>query len=182
MSPDQTPRAPRHTALPATLVVLLMCAACGGAPARTAPTPVRLASTADSMAVVATLTGMFDALRVKDGAAVRSYLLPEARFTLLRPTPGAGDAVRVVVMTGEQFAAATTGPGATGVDEPIRNITVTVDGPLATAWAEYQVRANGAVSHCGYDAIHLVRQGDAWKVLNISDSFRRDGCGAMWTP
>jgi hypothetical protein len=25
-----------------------------------------------------------------------------------------------------------------------------------------------------------VRAGDSWKILNVSDTFRRQGCGAMW--
>jgi hypothetical protein len=160
----------------AVAVTLATLAACTRTPATPAPAP--LASAADSTAVAATLTRMFDALRVKDAATLRATLHPDARFTLLRPAPDGG--VRVDIITGAQFIESTTGPNARGLDEPIRNIRVTVDGPLATAWAEYQVRVNGAVSHCGYDAFHLVRTPAGWQVLNTADSFRREGCGPLW--
>jgi hypothetical protein len=133
---------------------------------------------ADSAAVAATLTRFFDALRVKDAATVRATLHPDARFTLLRPAPDGG--VRVNVITAAQFIESTTGPDARGLDEPIRHIRVSVDGALATAWAEYQVRVNGTVSHCGHDAFHLVRTPAGWQVLNTADSYRRDGCGPAW--
>lgn len=69
---------------------------------------------------------------------------------------------------------------ASGLDEPIRNAKVHIDGDLALVWAEYQVRVNGAVSHCGYDAFQLIRRAGSWKILSIADTFRREGCGPMW--
>jgi hypothetical protein len=42
------------------------------------------------------------------------------------------------------------------------------------------VRIDGNVSHCGYDAFHLARIGGKWKIINVSDTFRREGCGAAW--
>lgn len=158
---------------------VLACAPRGATSSPPAPAP--LATPADSAAVVATLTAMFDALRVKDAATVQATMHPQARFTLLRPAPGGGDSVRVLVLPAAAFLQNVTRPEAPPLDEPIRNVRVTVDGPLATAWAEYQVRtADGGVSHCGYDAFHLVRHAGRWLVLNVADSFRRDGCGGAW--
>jgi hypothetical protein len=57
---------------------------------------------------------------------------------------------------------------------------VQIDADLATVWAEYQVRIDGNVSHCGYDAFHLARLAGRWKIINVSDTFRREGCGAAW--
>lgn len=158
--------------------IVAVSAACARGPAAPAPTP--LATPADSAAVVGTLTRMFDALRTKDVAAFRAEFHPAGRFTLLRPIPGGPDSVGVVVLPLAQFVQAALGPTGSGVDEPIRNVRVTVDGPLATAWAEYQVRTPTGVSNCGYDAFHLVKQSGAWKVLNVSDSFRQSGCGPRW--
>jgi len=73
-----------------------------------------------------------------------------------------------------------TNPDQGALDEPIRNAVVHVDGDVASIWAEYQVRREGKVSHCGFDAFHLARLGGRWKILNVSDSFRQDGCGAAW--
>lgn len=162
-------------------ILAALCAAAAACSRSVAsPAPAPLASSADSTAVVGTLTRMFDALRVKNVAAFQAEFHPAARFTLLRPARGGGDSVQVAVLPLAQFVQAAMGPSGNGVDEPIRNVRVTVDGALATAWAEYQVRTPTGVSHCGYDAFHLVKQGGAWKVLNVSDSFRQTGCGARW--
>ncbi|MCU0624622.1 MAG: hypothetical protein MUF53_12290 [Gemmatimonadaceae bacterium] len=131
------------------LALVAATAACARGPAASAPAP--LASPADSTAVVGTLTRMFDALRKKNVPAFQAEFHPAARFTLIRPAPGGGDSVRVMVLPLAQFVQAALGPNGNGVDEPIRNVRVTVDGPLATAWAEYQ-----------------------------ADSFRQTGCGARW--
>lgn len=130
----------------------------------------------DSAQVVSALTRFFDAARTKDTATVRAAFDDAARLTLLRPDPNGG--VRVMTLGAQQFVQAVA--GGSGLDEPIRNVKVMIDGDLASVWAEYQVRANGAVSHCGYDALHMVRRPGGWKILSIADSFRREGCGAAW--
>lgn len=130
----------------------------------------------DTTAVLATLERFTGALRTKDTTGMKAELHDSARVTLLRPAPGGG--VRVIALSGAGFIKAATQGAA--LDEPIRNARVTIDADLATVWAEYQVRIEGAVSHCGYDAFHLVKVSGAWKILNVSDTFRRQGCGAMW--
>jgi hypothetical protein len=134
------------------------------------------AAQGDSTQVVSALKRFFDAARTKDTTTVRAAFDSAARLTLLRPAPSGG--VRVMTLTGDQFVGAVA--GGSGLDEPIRNVRVFVDGDLASAWAEYQVRVNGAVTHCGHDAFHMVRRGGTWKILSIADSFRREGCGAAW--
>lgn len=135
---------------------------------------------ADSAAVAGTLQRFFDALRVKNAAAVQAELHEAARFTLLRPAPGGADSVQVVQLTGAAFVQAATGGTGPGLDEPIRNLKIQIDVALATVWAEYQVRAKGAVTHCGYDAFHLVKTPAGWKILTVADSYRRQGCGGPW--
>jgi hypothetical protein len=100
------------------------------------------------------------------------------RITLLRPAPGGG--TRVVVLTAPQFMRLAVRPDQPGLDEPIRNPVVHVSGDLASVWAEYQVRRDGAVTHCGYDAFHLSRRGGRWKLLNVSDTYQQTGCGPAW--
>jgi hypothetical protein len=85
-----------------------------------------------------------------------------------------------MLLTAAQFMRAVSRPEQPALDEPIRNPVVQVDGDLASVWAEYQVRIDGKVSHCGFDAFHLARLGGQWKILNVSDTFRRTGCGDPW--
>ncbi len=127
--------------------------------------------------VLATLDRFQDALRDKDSVAMRAELHDQARFTLLRPPDAPAE---VMVFDAAGFVTAIMDPAIPVLDEVMRNPQVNLDADLATAWAEYQVRIDGNVSHCGYNAFHLIRQQGAWKVLNVSDTARQQGCGAKW--
>lgn len=128
--------------------------------------------------VLAAIDGFLQGLRTKDTTAMQQYVDAATRFTLLRPAQSGG--VRVVVVTAQDFMTSVSRPEQPALDEPIRNPVVQIDGDLASVWAEYQVRSAGTVTHCGYDAFHLVRLNGAWKILNVSDTFRRTGCGEAW--
>ena len=127
--------------------------------------------------VLATIDTFLIGLRTQDTVLMARQVDSLARFTLLRP--GAAGA-RVMLLTAAQFMTAVSRPGQPALDEAIRNPVVHVDADLSSVWAEYQVRIDGRVSHCGFDAFHLARIGGRWKILNVSDTFRRSGCGDGW--
>lgn len=128
--------------------------------------------------VLAAVDGFMAALRMKDTTAMNQHVDSLTRITLIRPAREGG--TRVVVLTAAQFIHAVTQPNQPGIDEPLRNPVVHVSGDLATVWAEYQVRRDTTVTHCGFDAFHLARRGGRWKLLNISDTFQQTGCGPAW--
>lgn len=132
----------------------------------------------DRQQVLATIDTFLRGLRTKDSTLMSQQMDTLTRLTLLRPLPNGGS--RVVVMSGMDFIRNVTRPAQPAIDEPIRNPVVQVDGDLATVWAEYQVVIDDRVSHCGHDAFHLVRVAGRWKILNVSDTFRRTGCGDRW--
>jgi hypothetical protein len=134
------------------------------------------ATTRDS--VLAAIDTFLAGMRTKDTVLMRSVIDSATRMTLLRPAQGGG--VRVVTLTGEQFVRVASNPNQPPLDEPIRNTVVQIDADLASVWAEYQVRRDGRVTHCGYDAFHLARLGGRWKILNVSDTYRTTGCGEAW--
>ena len=127
--------------------------------------------------VLATIDTFLIGLRTKDTALMARQVDTLTRFTLLRPSQAG---TRVMLLTPAQFMAAVTRPDQPALDEPIRNPVVQLDGDLASVWAEYQVLVEGKVSHCGFDAFHLAQLGGRWKILNVSDTFRRAGCGDAW--
>lgn len=171
----------RHLAL----LLLPLIAACqpqtSPAPSATGATQAGASETTEQerAAVLASIQSFMDALRMKDAAAMNQHVDSLTRLTLIRPAREGG--TRVVVMTAAEFIRTATQPGQPGIDEPIRNPVVHVSGDLATVWAEYQVRRPDAtVSHCGFDAFHLARRDGRWKLLNVSDTFQREGCGPAW--
>jgi ketosteroid isomerase-like protein len=166
------------------LLLLPLLAACqpqtSPAPATTpaASAGARESTEQEREAVLASIQGFMDALRMKDAAAMNLYVDSLTRFTLIRPTREGG--TRVVMVTAAQFIQAVTQPNQPGLDEPIRNPVVHVSGDLASVWAEYQVRRENTVTHCGFDAFHLSRRDGRWKMLNISDTYQQTGCGPAW--
>ena len=136
------------------------------------------AAQSDKEQVLAAIESFMVGLRTKDTVLLLRHTDSATRMTLLRPTRDGG--LRVMVFTGREFITNVTAPNQAGIDEPIRNAVVHVDGDLASVWAEYQVRVDGKVSHCGYDAFHMVRKQGIWRILNVSDTFRRTGCGDPW--
>ena len=69
--------------------------------------------------------------------------------------------------------ARSTGPV---LDERIRNPLVRVDGPLATVWVDYSLYLGDRFVHCGVDAFHLVRTPAGWRIIDLADTRRREGC------
>ena len=146
----------------------------GFAPAAAAQSPAPPASHAE---VLAAIDSFLVGLRTKDTALMARHVDTLARMTLLRPGNGGS---RVMLLSAAEFMRVVSRPEQPALDEPIRNPVVQVDGDLASVWAEYQVRIDGKVSHCGFDAFHLARLDGRWKILNVSDTFRRAGCGEPW--
>ena len=135
------------------------------------------APTAAHAEVLATIDSFLAGLRTRDTMLMARHVDTLTRLTLLRPGPAGS---RVMLLSAAQFMRAVSRPDRPALDELIRNPAVHVDGDLASVWAEYQVRIEGKVSHCGFDAFHLARLGGQWKILNVSDTFRRTGCGDPW--
>lgn len=166
------------------LLVLPLIAACQAqtspapSPAGSPPAGARETTEQERDAVLGAIQGFMDALRMKDTVALHQHVDSLTRLTLLRPAREGG--TRVVVMTGAQFIRAVTQPGQPAIDEPIRNPVVHVSGDLASVWAEYQVRRDTTVTHCGFDAFHLARRDGRWKLLNVSDTYQQTGCGPAW--
>ncbi len=131
----------------------------------------------DRAQVLAAVTGFLEGMKARDTVRIASVIDSVTRFTLIRPGPSGN---RIIVLKGSDFLKIATRTDQPPLDEPIRNAKVEIDGDLASVWAEYQVRRDGKVTHCGYDSFQLARLAGTWKIINVSDSFRQQGCGEAW--
>lgn len=143
------------------------------------PSPAALpAQAADSRAAVtAVITRLFDGMRESDSAKVRSAFHADARLgsALVR------DGVPSYRPDGvEGFVRAVGTPKATIWDERIRNLRVEVDGPLATAWMDFRFYAGERFSHCGVNAMQLVRGADGWQIVSLIDTRRQPAECEPW--
>ena len=62
------------------------------------------------------------------------------------------------------------------LDERLSGMDIKVDGDLATAWTPYSFYYNGQQSHCGANAFTLIKMAGIWKIHNIIDTRRKQGC------
>ncbi len=76
----------------------------------------------------------------------------------------------------DAFVAAVGTPHDEVWDERIWNVQVRVDGNLATAWMDYAFYLGERFSHCGVNAFQLFRGPEGWRIIQIADTRRREGC------
>ncbi len=62
-------------------------------------------------------------------------------------------------------------------DERILGYTISVDGNLAHVWTPYEFWFNGNFSHCGANAFTIAKLEAGWKIIQVIDSRRKEGCG-----
>lgn len=126
--------------------------------------------------VRAVVTGLFDAMRTRDSAAVRASFAPGARLQ----TAGARQDGTPVLREDSvnTFVRAVGAPSDVTWDEQLDAVHVRIDGPLAVVTADYTFFAGPRLSHCGIDAFQLFRGPEGWKIFQLTDTRRRTGCRA----
>jgi hypothetical protein len=146
-------------------LVLSMLASAAGAQA-TAAVPDERA------AVLAVVQRLWDAMKTRDTALVRSVF--DSSATLTRVATRNGEA-RVQVMPVSTFIEA-LGRANEAWNERMFAPEVRIDGSLAIVWTEYDFHLGSQFSHCGVDAFQLLKTSAGWKIVAISDTARREGC------
>ena len=159
----------RPLAIATALLALLTIA--GALPVAAQTTP--RARAAEEAAVLATVRGLFDAMRAGDSAAVRAAFHPAAQLATALVRDGV-PALELDSVTA--FAQAVGTPHSEVWNERLRRTTVHIDGPLAVVWAEYAFYAGTQFSHCGVDAFQMVKTTAGWRILALADTRQRTGC------
>lgn len=117
--------------------------------------------------VLGVVTTLFDGMREKDEAKLRSVFHADARLHSAG-SPDQGTPI-------EGFIQSVLGnPGL--LDEVTFDEQVLVDGALGVAWTPYNLFVNGDFIHCGVDAFTMVRTSEGWKILQIVDTRVEEGC------
>lgn len=150
----------RRLALSSIVVLTLMAA---GAPAS--------AQSADEQAIRDVVVRLFDGMRARDTAMMRSVFADEARFYGLNR-----EGQIAVTLPGDFFRSIASAPEGLLLDEVLHEFEVRIDGPLAAVWTYYDFFAGDRFSHCGYDAMHLLKVNSEWKVVALADSRRTTDC------
>lgn len=147
-----------------TLSALLIGLLFAGSPAA--------AQTAEQDAAYKVVQQLFDAMRARDTTAMRAAFVPNASMQSLGDT-----AVKFDAVDGWITSVARARPGLV-LDERLANPIVHVDGQLANVWVDYWFFAGDRFSHCGVDAILLVKHSGTWRIFSVVDTRRTEGCAA----
>ena len=170
---DESRKIPRHPPESRTmrttrlLLLLLSLAAAAGFPGAAA------AQGSDRETILATVQKVFDAMRTRDTALLSQAFDSTARLVGVsnRGTPS------VSLTAASQFGAAIARAPAGDVwNERIYDPEVRIDGNVAQVWAHYTFHRNTTFNHCGVDAFMLVKVGTTWKITQLADSRRTEGC------
>ena len=127
----------------------------------------------EEAAVLAPINGLFAAIAARDGQAALPFVRAEGRATAAGNKP---DGTPMVNSRSWADFAAALKPGAERFEERMPSPAIEVDGDIAMAWGDYVFLVDGKVVHCGVNHLDLVRENDAWKVLNVTWSRRTTGC------
>jgi hypothetical protein len=158
---------------PILALALLICAVASPNTAR--------AQSADEHDAVATVQKLFDAMRTRDTAVMRTLFVPNARLFGMRARQN-GDVV-LQSLTADDFASFVARDTRASWVERAFNPEVRVRGTLATVWADYDFHFGTQFSHCGVDAVQLLKVPDrGWQIVSIADTFERQGCPSRPVP
>lgn len=144
-------------------------------------TPQAELAAQDSSAVAevrAVVDNLFDALRAADTAAMHALFVGDVALLSVQQRDGA---TTVSPTPLDAFLRSVASARAQNpdivLDERIGRTTIEIDGDLAVAWTEYEFRVNDSFSHCGANLFTMARLDGEWRILQIADSRRREGCG-----
>jgi hypothetical protein len=127
----------------------------------------------DREAILTTVQKVFDAMRTRDTALLSQAFDSTARLVGVstRGTPGVS-----LTMPSQFGSAIARAPAGDVWNERIYDPEVRIDGNVAQVWAYYTFHRNTTFNHCGVDAFMLVKVGSAWKITQLADSRRTEGC------
>lgn len=132
--------------------------------------PVRAQS--DEAAALAVVKKVFDGMRARDTALMRSLFAPGGRLIAIDDRSGTPTMRALEPDVWLSGVARGTGPGP---DERIFDPVVQVDDNIAQVWTYYELWVGPRLNHCGYDAFFLVKLGTEWKIGQVGDT-RRTNC------
>lgn len=124
--------------------------------------------------IKATITTMFEGMRIGDSAMVHSSFSNE----VLMQTLAENKEGKVQLTTGSlsSFLKAVGTPHTEVWDERIEFGDIKIDGPLASVWTPYKFFRGENFSHCGVNSFQLSKEGKAWKIIYLVDTRRKEEC------
>lgn len=117
---------------------------------------------------------LFDGMREADSSKVRSAFRQNATMSTSMIQKDGSPLFRKGDL--ESFIKAVGTPHQEIWDEPLWNVDIKIEDNLAMVWTEYAFYAGKTFSHCGVDAFMLNRDLQGWKIYQLTDTRKTEGC------
>lgn len=122
--------------------------------------------------VRAVVARLFDGMREADSLKVRSVFAEGARFA----SRVAQDGSELIQYSAVDGFVQAVGGSERRWDERVFDVELHVDDYMATVWAPYTFYLDGRILHCGVNLMDFLRVGGEWKITQLTDTRRTDGC------
>lgn len=164
----------RSLVLAVSLLLPVALAAQQPTPAAPVPPPPQPAYAADSASIHQVVTNLFDGMRTRDTAAMRTLFHEPVAMRSVSWRQGKA----MVEADGleDWFKGVASAPAGVLLDERLGPPEIRVDGNLSSVWVYYEFYVGDKFSHCGVDSFQFGRTDAGWKILLLADSRRRQGC------
>lgn len=126
----------------------------------------------DEAELLAVVNAVFDGMKKSDTALVRRQFHTKARMITVdsrSPGPRIEESI-------DGWIESLGRPRTEVLDEQLFNVRTMIDGSLASVWADYKFFRGTTLNHCGVDHFLLVKEGGAWKIIELADTRRRENC------
>jgi hypothetical protein len=60
------------------------------------------------------------------------------------------------------------------IEERLHSYDIKIDGDMAMAWTPYTFYVDTKISHCGVNVFMLAKRNNAWKIISICDTRRKE--------
>lgn len=117
---------------------------------------------------------LFTGIKLGDSSMVSSVFHHDSRIqTIYSNKQNEPDLFEEKIIT---FLVAIGTPHEQVWNEQISNLIILVDDNLASVWMDYSFYIDKDFSHCGVNAMQLIKTTSGWKILSIIDTRRKENC------
>ncbi len=131
----------------------------------------------DEAAIKVVIDQLFEGMRTTDSTKIRAVIYPNATLKTAYIDKMGKPRLQTEGMNAFIESVGTAHEGI--YDERIWSYDIKVDGQLATAWTEYTFYLDKQLLHCGVNAFQLFKSGEGWKIIDITDTRRKENCQAV---
>ncbi len=126
-------------------------------------------SPAEEREALAVAQKFMDVLAARDPEAGKSIIVPDARYSTIRPD-GTMTAASLAEMMDRLPARKER------LLERMFEPLVRVSGRVAMVWAPYDFHRDGKFSHCGVDVFTLFKTSAGWRIVSLAYTVEPSGC------